>query len=55
MLSIVIPVFNEEDNVLPLHERVTAAMQGVGVDYEVIVKLRLGSSPWLRRMLDSKS
>jgi len=37
MLSIVIPVYNEQDNVIPLHERVSAAMQNLGSDYEVIV------------------
>ena len=37
MLSIVIPVYNEEDNVIPLHERVSAAMQQTGQEYEVII------------------
>ena len=37
MLSIVIPVHNEQDNVFPLHERVSAAMRQIGSDYEVIV------------------
>ena len=37
MLSIVIPVYNEQDNVFALHERVSAAMLPVGSDYEVIV------------------
>jgi len=36
MLSIVIPVHNEQDNVLPLYQRVSAAMQHIGSDYEVI-------------------
>ena len=37
MLSIVIPVYNEQDNVFPLHERVSAALQQTGEDYEVII------------------
>lgn len=37
MLSIVIPVHNEQDNVFPLYERVSAAMRRIGSDYEVIV------------------
>lgn len=37
MLSIVIPVYNEQDNVFALHERVSAAMRSIGSDYEVIV------------------
>jgi len=36
MLSIIIPVFNEQDNILPLHERVRAALERVASDYEVI-------------------
>ncbi len=37
MLSIVIPVYNEEENVFPLYERVTEALQRQAADYEVIV------------------
>jgi len=37
MLSIVIPVYNEQDNVFPLHARVNAALQQTGEDYEVII------------------
>lgn len=37
MLSIVIPVYNEEDNIQPLYERLTEALQGQAADYEVIV------------------
>ena len=35
-LSIVIPVYNEQDNVVPLYERVTAALQDFGSEYEAI-------------------
>jgi glycosyltransferase involved in cell wall biosynthesis len=37
VLSIVIPVYNEEDNVFPLHERLTEALQVRAAEYEVIV------------------
>ena len=37
MLSIVIPVYNEQDNVFPMHERVRSALQMTGEDYEVII------------------
>jgi glycosyltransferase involved in cell wall biosynthesis len=37
MLSIIIPVYNEQDNVLPLHERLNAALHDLGVEYEVIL------------------
>jgi glycosyltransferase involved in cell wall biosynthesis len=36
-LSIVIPVYNEEDNIPLLHERVHSALEDAGVDYEVII------------------
>jgi len=35
-VSIVIPVFNEEENILPLYDRLTAALKKVGRPYEVI-------------------
>jgi len=35
-LSVVIPVFNEEDNVGPLHEQLTAVLGALGASYEVI-------------------
>ena len=34
MVSIVIPLFNEQDNVAPLTEEIRAAM--TGLDYEII-------------------
>ncbi|HYA31735.1 MAG TPA: glycosyltransferase family 2 protein [Thermodesulfovibrionales bacterium] len=35
-VSVVIPLFNEEDNVRTLHEKLTAALSARGSDYEVI-------------------
>ena len=36
MISVVIPVFNEEENILPLHEKLLAVLKGLGRDYEII-------------------
>lgn len=36
-LSIIIPMFNEEDNVHPLHERLTDVLGSLGYSYELIV------------------
>lgn len=36
MISIVTPVFNEEDNVIYFHDEVTRVMKTVGMDYEII-------------------
>jgi glycosyltransferase involved in cell wall biosynthesis len=37
MLSIVVPMYNEQDNVEPLHEQISGVMQRSGEAYEVIV------------------
>lgn len=37
MLSIVIPVFNEQDNVFPLQKRIVEALSNIGDNYEVIL------------------
>jgi glycosyltransferase involved in cell wall biosynthesis len=37
MLSIVVPMYNEQDNVQPLHERISLVMRHSGDEYEVIV------------------
>ena len=37
MLSIVIPVYNEQDNVFPLHERIGAALRDLRDEFEVIL------------------
>ena len=37
MLSIVVPVYNEEDNILPLRDRVVAALDDLHEDYEVVL------------------
>lgn len=36
-LSIVVPVFNEEENIYDMHREVTAALDGTGIDYELIL------------------
>ncbi len=36
-LSIVVPFFNEEDSVGPLHHEIVAAMAPTGLDYEIIL------------------
>ena len=36
-LSIIIPVFNEQDNVLPLHQKLTTVLNALGQPYEIIV------------------
>lgn len=36
-LTIVVPVFNEEENIRALHAETTAALAGTGLDYELIL------------------
>lgn len=36
-LSVVIPLYNEEGNILPLYEQLSAALDALGTSYEVIV------------------
>jgi len=36
MLSIVIPIHNEEPSILPLYDRLTAVLEGVGQPYEIL-------------------
>ena len=37
MLSIIVPVYNEQDNVMPLYESITNAMKQADEEYEVII------------------
>lgn len=36
-MSLVIPVYNEEDNVLPLYDRIVKALDPEGIDFELIL------------------
>lgn len=36
-LSIIVPIYNEEESVNALHESITAAMAGSGIEYELIL------------------
>src|SRR3989304_8702494 len=36
MVSVIIPVFNEEENIPPLYEKLTSVLTRIGKDYEVI-------------------
>jgi glycosyltransferase involved in cell wall biosynthesis len=35
-VSVVVPLYNEEESVQPLFERITAALSGAGLDYEIL-------------------
>ena len=35
-LSVVIPTYNEEGNVTPLHEELSEVLGGTGLDYEIV-------------------
>lgn len=35
-ISVVVPIYNEIDNIPPLHEQLTAALEGTGREYEII-------------------
>src|SRR5262245_30212706 len=35
-LSVVIPVFNEQENITVLHSRLTAVLEGIHIEYEII-------------------
>jgi len=36
-LSVVVPIYNEEENVLPLHQQLDAALRDLGHTYEVVI------------------
>ncbi len=36
-LSVVAPVYNEAPNIRPLYEQITAALDGVVQDYEIVL------------------
>ncbi len=36
-LSVIVPVFNEEDSVVPLYEAVVAALDPLGLDFEILL------------------
>jgi glycosyltransferase involved in cell wall biosynthesis len=36
-LSVVVPVYNEEDNLLPLHRQLTEVLEQLKIDYEIVV------------------
>lgn len=57
-LSVVLPLFNEFDNILPLHARLTATLERMACDYELIFVndgSRDGSLPALEQLADSDS
>ena len=38
-MSIVVPVYNEENNIIPFLERTERVVEGLGCDYEIIFSL----------------
>lgn len=52
MISITIPVLNEQENILPLHQEITQEMKALKADYEIIF-INDGSADNTPRLLDS--
>jgi len=52
VLSVVVPVYNERDGVRPLLERLTAALDGAGLDWEAVL-VDDGSDDGSSELLDS--
>jgi glycosyltransferase involved in cell wall biosynthesis len=52
MLSIIIPLYNEEDNVKPLYAKLDAVLTGHGLPYEIIL-VNDGSTDGTRERLDA--
>lgn len=50
-ISAVVPLYNERENVHELHRRLTAALRGLGVDYEVVF-VNDGSRDETPRLID---
>ena len=50
-LSILIPIYDERDNIAPLHDRLTGVLKDIGDDYEVIF-INDGSSDGSAEVLD---
>ncbi|MBO6604596.1 MAG: glycosyltransferase, partial [Roseicyclus sp.] len=36
-VSVVVPIYNEIDNIVPLHTELTAALSDIGKPYEIIL------------------
>jgi dolichol-phosphate mannosyltransferase len=51
-VSVVVPFFNEEENILPLHSRVCASLESLGVTYELVL-VDDGSADATPTLLDS--
>jgi dolichol-phosphate mannosyltransferase len=51
-ISVVVPLYNEEENVSELHRRLTAALGGIGTPYEILY-VNDGSRDATPRMIDA--
>ena len=52
MLSIIVPIYNESQNLAPLHERLVAALEPLGQPFEIVL-VNDGSSDGSDRALDA--
>lgn len=51
MISVVVPLFNEQENLVSLHRRVTASLEAIGGPYELVL-IDDGSQDQTPRMID---
>jgi glycosyltransferase involved in cell wall biosynthesis len=51
LLSIVVPVYNEQENIAPLHKALTDSLRAIGLDYEIVL-VDDGSTDGSSRALD---